>query len=79
MKRLFQSPFYRDSVVLNEELVDSPSLEGHSLGAQHLPDSVLEKLPSNVAYFNLSESAVQQRVRSGIARNLLRQFAADYS
>jgi hypothetical protein len=79
LKRLFQSPFYRDCIVLNEEMVDSPSLDGHSLGAQCLPASVIEKLPANVALFNLSEGAVAQRVRSGIARNLLQQFAADYT
>jgi hypothetical protein len=79
LKRLFQSPFLRDAIVLNEELVNSPSLEGHSLGAQHLTASVLDQLPANVAFFKLSEGAVAQRVRSGIARNLLKQFAADYS
>lgn len=78
-KRLVHSPYFRESVVLNEEKVPGPSLFGNSLGAQQLPLSVLEKLPADVAYFSLSEGAVTQRVGLGIARNLLRQFAADYS
>lgn len=79
LKRLLQCPYYHDSIVLNEEEVEGAVLKGNSLGAQRLPPSVMEKLPSNVAFFDLSEAGVTQRVRLGIARNLLKQFAADYA
>ena len=78
-KRLFQNAQYVNSIVLSEEEVEAPSLSRSSLGASRLQHSVIEKLPRNVAFFKLSESAVAQRVRLGIARNLLRQFAADNS
>jgi Sensors of blue-light using FAD len=78
-RRLLQCSYYHDSIVLNEEEVPGPSLTGNSLGAQRLPAAVLEGLPAEVAFFKLSEAAVAQRVRSGIARNLLQQFAADYA
>ena len=78
-RRLLHCDDYRDSIMLNEEEVEGPSLVHNSLGARHLLPALVEMLPDNVAFFSLSESAVAQRVRLGIARNLLRQFAADYS
>jgi hypothetical protein len=78
-RRLFQCADYLDSIVLNEEEVAGPTLSGNSLGASHLSPTVIEMLPANVAFFGLSERGVVQRVRLGIARNLLRQFAADYA
>jgi hypothetical protein len=50
-----------------------------SLGALNLLPATIKRLPAGVSFFSLSENAVAQRVRLGIARNLLRQFAADYS
>jgi len=79
MKRISQCAHYRDTIVLNEEEVEERSLAGCSLGALHLSADVVEMLPADVAFFSLSESAVTQRVRLSIARNLLRQFAYDYS
>jgi hypothetical protein len=76
-RRLLQCPYCRDSIVLNEEELDGPVLQGNSLGAQRLPAAVVERPPANVAFFRLSEDAVAQCVRLGIARNLLKQFAAD--
>ena len=79
LRRIFQSSHYLNTIVLNEEEVTEPSLCGNSLGALHLAPGVIEMLPEHVVLFSLNEGAVTQRVRSGIARNLLKQFAADYS
>ncbi len=79
VQRLFQSRHYVNSIVLNEEKVESPSLHCSSLGAHRLAPALIEELPPGLAFFELCESAVVQRVRNGIARNLLKQFAADYS
>jgi hypothetical protein len=79
LQQIFSNPCYRDSVVLNEEIVDGPSLSCNSLGALHLPPAVITQIPPSVAVFNLTENAVAQRVRLSIARNLLKQFACDYS
>ena len=77
--RLLHSPYYRHSILLNEETVATPCLSGVSLGALQLAHAVIAQLPPAVAYFRLSESAIMQRVQQGLARNLLKQFAADYS
>lgn len=79
LQRLLRCSYFSDCVVLNEERSQGHSLERTSLGAQQLPCAVHEMLPANVAFFPLSASAVEQQVRAGIARNLLRQFAADYA
>jgi hypothetical protein len=79
LKRISGSSLYLDTIVLNEEEVQGHSLSGNSLGALHLSADVVGMLPADVAFFNLSEGAVVQRVRLGIARNLLKQFAFDYS
>ena len=79
LRRIFQSSHYLNAIVLNEEEVPEPSLSGNSLGALHLAPAVIEMLPENVVLFSLNEGAITQRVRSSIARNLLKQFAADYS
>lgn len=79
LHRLFQCVHYKHSIVLNEEEVNGPSLKGNSLGALGLGAHLIGMLPADVAFFSLSESAVAQRVRLGIARNLLTQFAADYT
>ena len=79
LKRISESAYYHETIVLNEEEVDGYSLTGCSLGALRLSADVVGLLPADVAFFNLSESAVGQRVRPGIARNLLKQFAFDYS
>lgn len=79
LQQIFSSPYYHDSIVLNEEIVDSPSLSCTSLGALCLPPAVITRLPPGVALFTLTENAVAQRVRMSIARNLLRQFACDYA
>ena len=79
LQQIFSSPYYHDSVVLNEEIVDCPSLTCTSLGALRLPPEVITQIPPTVALFTLTENAVAQRVRTSIARNLLKQFACDYS
>lgn len=79
LQHIFSNPHYHDSVVLNEEIVDSPSLSCTSLGALRLPPAVITQLPPGVAFFTLTENAVAQRVRMSIARNLLKQFACDYA
>lgn len=79
MQRLFSSPDYVDPILLNEVRVSADSLADTSLGALHLPAAVIERVPSGVAVFSLTAHAVDERMRPGIARNLMRQFAADYS
>lgn len=79
MQRLFHSAPYTNSVLLNQEEVEIPSLTGISLGAHQLASCVVAQLPPGVQFFKLSEGAIVQRVRSSIARNLLKQFAADYA
>jgi hypothetical protein len=76
---IFHNACYRHSIVLNEEEVEGPTLDCTSLGALNLLPATIKRLPAGVSFFSLSENAVAQRVRLGIARNLLRQFAADYS
>ena len=79
MQWLFNSAHLSNSVLLNQEEVEIPSLTGTSLGAHQLASCVVARLPQGVQFFKLSEGAVAQRVRSSIARNLLKQFAADYA
>lgn len=78
LQQIFSNPYYRDSVVINEEIVEGPSLSCNSLGALRLPPAVITQIPPSVALFTLTANAVAQRVRLSIARNLLTQFACDY-
>ena len=79
LQRLWTTPHYRDAVVVNEVQVQEPSLDGTSLGSLHLSATVMKDILHPVVLFALSEAAVVQHMRPGIARNLLQQFARDYS
>ncbi len=79
LQRIFASPYHLNSVVLNEEIMQEPSLACTSLGALHLQPAIIAKIPHAVVLFALTENAILQHVCPGIARNLLKQFACDYS
>ena len=79
LQRIFASPHHLNSIVLNEETMQEPSLACTSLGALHLQPTLVARIPPAVVLFALTESAILQRVCPGIARNLLKQFACDYS
>jgi len=79
MQEIARDGHFVELLELNRVTVDEPRLQTNSLGAGRLSASVLERLPADLVFFPLGASAVEQRVRPGVACNLLAQFARDYS